>query len=57
MSEFLGYDIEAEEADPIAEEDLIYLNDISVNLDLIVRDWVIMNNVLEYVEGVLCHCC
>ncbi len=37
MSEFLGYDIEAEEADEIAEEDLIFLNDISTTLDLVVR--------------------
>lgn len=36
MSEMLDYDIDMEEADEIAEEDLIYLEDVSTTLDLVV---------------------
>ena len=36
MSEMLDFDFEAEEADEIAEEDLIYLKDISCDIDLVV---------------------
>lgn len=35
MSEMLDYDIDMEEADEIAEEDLIYLEDVSTTLDLV----------------------
>lgn len=32
----LEYDIDMEEADEIAEEDLIYLEDVSTKIDLVV---------------------
>lgn len=37
MSEMMDYDFDGEEADEIAEEDLIYLHDISCDIDLVVR--------------------
>ena len=37
ISGMLEYEPDMEEADEIAEEDLIYLQDLSTKLDLIVR--------------------
>ena len=36
MSALLDYEVDTEEADEIAEEDLIYLQDISTKYDLVV---------------------
>ena len=36
MSEMLDFDYDGEEADEIAEEDLVYLKDLSTELDLVV---------------------
>jgi hypothetical protein len=37
MSEMMDYDFDGEEADEIAEEDLIYLRDISCDIELMVE--------------------
>ena len=57
MSEMLDYDFEAEEADEIAEEDLTYLNDVSCNLDLVVRLMGALFDEIGRFERILHDCC
>lgn len=41
LSEMLDFDLDMEEADEIAEEDLIYLEDESTKLDIVVQTMIV----------------